>query len=192
VTDRQQTYGQRNPGIPGRDELPGLIQDCLAGTRSAQKTLYEAYAPFVLGIIKRYLYNQAGADEILNDAFFRIFTRIDQYAFKGSFEGWMRKIVINLVTDHLRQNIKHERIIHDKVEEYNVYVDDSVSKLSYKELLALIHQLPDTQKAVFNLYVFEDCSHKEIGEYLSITENNSRWYLNDARKRLKEKITNNM
>ncbi len=192
MTDRQQTYGQRNPGIPGRDELPGLIQDCLAGRRSAQKTLYEAYAPFVLGIIKRYLYNQAGADEILNDAFFRIFTRIDQYAFKGSFEGWMRKIVINLVTDHLRQNIKHERIIHDKVEEYNVYVDDSVSKLSYKELLALIHQLPDTQKAVFNLYVFEDCSHKEIGEYLSITENNSRWYLNDARKRLKEKITNNM
>jgi len=192
VTDRQQTYGQRNPGIPGRDELPGLLQDCLAGRRSAQKTLYEAYAPFVLGIIKRYLYNQAGADEILNDAFFRIFTRIDQYAFKGSFEGWMRKIVINLVTDHLRQNIKHERIIHDKVEEYNVYVDDSVSKLSYKELLALIHQLPDTQKAVFNLYVFEDCSHKEIGEYLSITENNSRWYLNDARKRLKEKINNNM
>jgi len=192
VTDRQQTYGQRNPGIPGRDELPGLIQDCLAGRRSAQKALYEAYAPFVLGIIKRYLYNQAGADEILNDAFFRIFTRIDQYAFKGSFEGWMRKIVINLVTDHLRQNIKHEKIIHDKVEEYNVYVDDSVSKLSYKELLALIHQLPDTQKAVFNLYVFEDCSHREIGEYLSITENNSRWYLNDARKRLKEKITNNM
>ncbi|OJW96508.1 MAG: hypothetical protein BGO70_01700 [Bacteroidetes bacterium 43-93] len=178
--------------MPGRDELPGLLQDCLAGRRSAQKTLYEAYAPFVLGIIKRYLYNQAGADEILNDAFFRIFTRIDQYAFKGSFEGWMRKIVINLVTDHLRQNIKHERIIHDKVEEYNVYVDDSVSKLSYKELLALIHQLPDTQKAVFNLYVFEDCSHKEIGEYLSITENNSRWYLNDARKRLKEKINNNM
>ncbi|MGN6476285.1 MAG: RNA polymerase sigma factor [Flavipsychrobacter sp.] len=192
MTDRQQTYGQRNPGIPGRDELPGLLQDCLVGRRSAQKTLYEAYAPFVLGIIKRYLYNQAGADEILNDAFFRIFTRIDQYAFKGSFEGWMRKIVINLVTDHLRQNIKHERIIHDKVEEYNVYVDDSVSKLSYKELLALIHQLPDTQKAVFNLYVFEDCSHKEIGEYLSITENNSRWYLNDARKRLKEKINNNM
>lgn len=192
MTDRQHIYGQHNATMPGRDELPGLLQDCLSGKRSAQKTLYEAYAPFVLGVIKRYLYNQAGADEILNDAFFRIFTRMDQYEFKGSFEGWMRKIVINLITDYLRKNIKHEKVVNDKVEEYNVYVDDSVSKLSYKELLALVHQLPDTQKAVFNLYVFEDCSHKEIGEYLNITENNSRWYLNDARKRLKEKISNNM
>jgi RNA polymerase sigma-70 factor (ECF subfamily) len=113
-----------------------------------------------------------------------------QYTFKGSFEGWMRRIVLNIITDHLRQNIKHEQVIHDKVEEYNAYVDDSVSKISYKELLHFIHELPETQRTVFNLYVFEDYSHKEIAEQLNLTDNNSRWHLNDARRRLKEKIAN--
>lgn len=193
MTDHQNITGQQNTALLSRDVLHGLLKDCLAGKRTSQKTIYDAYAPFVYGIIRRYLYNQAGAREILNDTFFRVFTKLDQYSFKDPFEGWIRRIAINLVTDHLRQNIKHEQVVNNGVEEYDVRVDnDTVGKLSYKELLALVHELPDTQRAVFNLYVFEDCSHKEIAGYLGITDNNSRWHLNDARKRLKEKITNNM
>lgn len=176
-----------------RDMLPGLIQSCLEGKRSAQKQLYDTYAPFVYGVIRRYLYNPTAAEEVLNDTFFKVFTKLDQYSFKGSFEGWMRKIVVNLVTDHLRQNIRHEQAEQNKVLEYDVYIkDDSLGKLSYKELLVLIHQLPDTQRLVFNLFVFEECTHKDIATQLGITENNSRWHLNDARRRLKEKITNNV
>lgn len=178
---------------PTRDALTGLISNCLKGSRTAQKQLYDTYAPFLYGVIRRYLFDQAASGEVLNDAFYRIFTKLDQYSFKGSFEGWMRKIVINIITDHIRLHVKHEVVVANSVEEYNPSIEDTaIQKLSYKELLAMIHELPDTQRAVFNLYVFEDYSHKEIAENIGITENNSRWHLNDARRRLKEKITKTM
>lgn len=179
--------------MPTGDFLPGLINNCLKGSRIAQKQLYDAYAPFLYGVVRRYLYNQQLAGEVLNDAFYKILTKLDQYSFKGSFEGWMRRIALNVITDHIRQNVKHEVIVANSVEDFNPLIEDSgFNKLSYKELLALIHALPDTQRAVFNLYVFEDFSHKEIAEHIGITEINSRWHLNDARRRLKEKITRNM
>lgn len=179
--------------MPPASDLAGLLNDCLKGKRNAQKKLYDIYAPYIYGVIRRYLYNQTAAGEVLNDAFFKILTKLDQYAFKGSFEGWMRKLTVNVITDHLRQNIKHEQVVYNDIAEHNEYLHDTaLNKLSYKELLVLIHELPDTQRAVFNLYVFEDFSHKEIASHIGITENNSRWHLNDARRRLKEKIKNNM
>ena len=156
----------------------------------AQKKLYDQYAPFIYGIIKRYVYNGGQADEILNDSFYKILTGLHGYAFKGSFEGWMRRIVNNTITDNFRKNIKKEPAYKVDIETTDVHVDGEVAgRMGYKELLKLIHQLPDTQRAVFNLFVFEQYSHKEIADHLGINENNSRWHLNDARKRLKEKIT---
>lgn len=171
------------------DALQALIRDCIAQQRQAQKKLYEQYAPFLYGIIKRYVYNGAQADEILNDAFFKILTGLQGYSSKGSFEGWMRRIVINTITDNFRKYIKKEPAYKVEIDATDVHVDgDVLGRLGYKELLQLVHQLPDTQRAVFNLFVFEQFSHKEIAEHLGINENNSRWHLNDARKRLKEKI----
>ena len=170
--------------------LQELIRDCLAQNRMAQKKLYDQYAPFIYGIIKRYVYNGGQADEILNDSFYKILTGLHGYAFKGSFEGWMRRIVINTITDNFRKYIKKEPAYKVDIETTDVHVDGEVAgRMGYKELLKLIHQLPDTQRAVFNLFVFEQYSHKEIADHLGINENNSRWHLNDARKRLKEKIT---
>lgn len=170
-----------------------LIRDCIAQDRNAQKTLYNQYAPVAYGIIKRYTQHSALADEMLNDAFFKIFTKIESYSGTGSFEGWIKRIVVNTVTDHLRKYIKDREIYHASELPEDVYMsEDIVGKLSYKELLAVVHELPDTQKAVFNLYVFEELKHKEIAETLGISEVNSRWHLNDARKRLKEKINSIM
>lgn len=147
----------------------------------------------IYGVIKRYTYNRGEADEILNDSFYKIFTALQSYSFKGSIEGWMRRIAINTITDNFRKYIKNEPSYKVEIENTDVYVDeDAISKLGYKELLQLIYQLPETQRAVFNLYVFEQLSHKEIGTHLNINENNSRWHLNDARRRLKEKITSSM
>lgn len=175
--------------LSGQDELHTLIRNCIARERSAQKMLYDKYAPSAYGVIKRYEYNEQVAQEILNDSFFKIFTKLEQYTFQGAFEGWIRRIVVNTITDHLRKNMKHDQVQKGELKPENALVgSDSISRLGYKELLAVIHTLPPTQKAVFNLTVFEDMSHKEIGELLDISENNSRWYLNDARKRLKEKI----
>jgi len=132
--------------------------------------------------------NDAAAEELLNDSFYKILTRLNQYNFSGAFEGWIRRIVINTVTDHVRKNIKDEQP-HKEVQPEDAYVpSESVEKLSHKELLQLVHTLPDAQRTVFNLFVFENYSHKEIATLLNINENNSRWHLNDARRRLKEKI----
>jgi RNA polymerase sigma factor (sigma-70 family) len=169
------------------DDLPLLIRECIAQNRMAQKKLYDKYAAFVFGIIKRYEYDERVAAEILNDSFFKIFTKLDQFSFQGAFEGWMRRIIINTVTDHLRRNIKEKNMIKQEAKEYDAYVDSgAVEGLAYKELLQLIYKLPTVQRMVFNLFVFESMQHKEIGQSLNITENNSRWYLNDARKRLKD------
>ncbi len=151
--------------------------------------MYDIYAPAAYGVIKRYLYKDENlAQEILNDSFYKVLTKLDQYTFQGAFEGWIRRIVINTITDHLRKNIKDDQP-HKEVQPEDAFVhSDSLEKITHKELLSVIQTIPDTQRTVFNLFVFENYSHKEIGEILGINENNSRWHLNDARKRLKEKL----
>ena len=173
------------------NELSLLIKDCIAKSPNAQKRLYDRFSPMIYGIIKRYLYkDDTAAGEILNDTFLKIFTKIHQYTFQGAFEGWIRRIAVNTITDHLRKKIKDDRdritveVIPDKI----FVSSDGIEKLSYKELLALVQTLPDTQRTVFNLHVFENYAHKEIAEILNLKENNCRWYLNDARNRLKEKL----
>lgn len=171
------------------NELSILIRDCIAKSPSAQKKLYDLYAPAAYGVVKRYLYHDDfAAQEVLNDSFYKILTKLDQYSFQGAFEGWVRRIVVNTVTDYLRKNIKDGQS-NKEVQEDDAYINsESVEKISHKELLNIIQTIPDTQRLVFNLYVFENYSHKEIAALLNLTENNSRWYLNDARRRLKEKI----
>jgi RNA polymerase sigma-70 factor (ECF subfamily) len=155
----------------------------------AQKELYTKHSPILFGIIRRYVDDRNACQEILSDAFLKIFTKLHLYSFNGAFEGWMRRIAINCITDHVRKNLKHNQTISTDATSVDVYVhDNAVNKMSYKELLQLVHELPDTQRAVFNLFVFEDLPHKDIAEQLGITENNSRWHLNDARRRLKERI----
>ena len=174
--------------LSGRDELKILIGDCIAHSRSAQKKLYDLYAPEAYGTIKRLIYNnEPKAKEILNEAFFKVFRDLGKYAFQGAFEGWVRKIVVHTVADHLRKTIKVAPI--REVFPEDAYIDsESVENMSHKELLKIVATLPDTQREIFNLFVFENYSHKEIATLLSLTESNSRWYLNDARRRLKEKI----
>lgn len=166
-----------------------LIKQCIGNDKRAQKELYEHFAPLHYAKIRRYVSEQVEANELLNESFFKIFRNLKHYNFTGSFEGWMHRITINTVLDYLRKQKKYQNIRREDADELEIPIPEtSVGKLAYKELLALVHALPDAQRSVFNLFVFDDCSHKEIGELLGITENNSRWHLNDARRRLKEKI----
>jgi RNA polymerase sigma-70 factor (ECF subfamily) len=172
------------------DDLQVLIKDCLAQSRVAQKKLYERYSPDAYGIIKRYIYNNEQlAKEVLNDAFFKIFRDLHQYSFQGAFEGWIRRIIVHTISDHLRKNIKESRQ-HREIMPDDAYINnESVENLSHKELLKLVQALPDAQREVFNLFVFENLSHNEIAKLLNIKNNNCRWHLNDARRRLKEMIS---
>lgn len=174
---------------PGTDNLSLLILKCKSKDKKAQKQLYDRFAPTLYAKIRRYVYEVNSAAEILNDSFFKILTNLDSYSSTGPFEGWMHRITINTIMDHLRKNIKHNQMTQSGSEDPEVPIPETaVGKIAYKELLELIHALPEVQRSVFNLFVFDDCSHKEIAAYLGITENNSRWHLNDARRRLKEKI----
>ncbi len=172
-----------------QEEVHSLIRGCIAHDRKAQRAMYERYSPVIYGIIKRYEYNDESAMEILNDSFLKIFMKLSQYSFQGAFEGWMRRIAVNTITDHIRRTVKEKEVIKNDGKEHDGYVDGNIVEgMAYKELLQVVHTLPDMQKAVFNMYVFENFMHKEISEALNINENNCRWYLNDARRRLKEKI----
>lgn len=172
-----------------QDELKLLIKECTAHSRSAQKKLYDRYSPEAYGIIKRFVYNNEPiAKEILNDSFFKVFKDLHKYSFSGSFEGWIRRIVINTAADHLRKNLRDVQPIKE-VRAEDAYINsEPVDNLSHKELLQVISTLPDAQREVFNLFVFENYSHKEIAKLLNINQNNCRWHLNDARRRLKEKL----
>jgi len=190
LNSARETYRATNENSSQeKDDLRMLIRLCIDKDRRAQKQLYEKFSPWLYGMIRRYVFNADTAQEILNDSFFKILTRLDSYSFTGPFEGWARRIAINTITDYIRKNIKWEQHATALPDEFNIPVPETtIGKMSYKELLEVVHSLPDVQRSVFNLYVFEQYSHKEIGTALDITENNSRWHLNDARRRLKEKL----
>lgn len=173
----------------GTDGLLLLVTGCKSNDKKAQKQLYDRFAPTLYAKIRRYVPELSSANEILNESFLKILTNLESFSGTGSFEGWMHRITINTIMDFLRKNLKHKQIVKSELEENEVAIPETtIGKLAYKELLALVHSLPEAQRSVFNLFVFENCSHKEIAGHLGITENNSRWHLNDARRRLKEKI----
>ena len=172
------------------DGLQQLIVACGRNERTAQRKLYDLYASFIYGIIRRFTADAGVAEDIQSETFYRIFKRLDQYRFEGAFEGWMRRIAVHAVADHFRKHRPDNTSLSEATEDIAVYHDtNGPAQLAYKELLIIIHGLPPMHRAVFNLFVFEQYAHKEIAALMGITENNSRWHLNDARRRLKEKIT---
>ncbi len=173
----------------GEAELVLLIHQCIKNERQAQKKMYDFFAPILFAKIRRYVTEINDANEILNESFFKILTKIKDYSATGSFEGWMHRITINTIMDFFRKKKIHEQFTQFIPEGKEAPIPETtIENIAYKELLSLIHTLPDAQRSVFNLFVFDDCAHKEIATLLNITENNSRWHLNDARRRLKEKI----
>lgn len=143
----------------------------------------------------RYTKDEQDAEQTLHDSFLKIFKNIGEYEGKGSFEGWMKRIVINSNLDFLRSKMTKDLnnvYLPEDITQINYTTKDAnaVDRLSMKELLKLVKSLPQTSQAVFNLFVFDGYSHKEIAKMLQITEGTSQWHVNNARKVLQEKIKN--
>lgn len=136
----------------------------------------------------KYAQNYQDAEDILQDSFLLIFAKIDQYKEKGSFEGWMKRITINVALQKYRQRQKLQVVRNDEVESEEVSVDIE-EEIETDFLLELIQQLPDQYRLVFNLYVLDHFSHKQIAEMLQISEGTSKSNLSRARAILKQKIT---
>ncbi|RUA12131.1 MAG: RNA polymerase subunit sigma-70 [Flavobacteriia bacterium] len=166
--------------------LKRLIQKCKRRDIKAQSEIYHLFAGKMFGLCLKYSRNKQEAEDNLQDAFITIFDKIDQFKFKGSFEGWMKRIVINTVLQTYRQKNVLNLVENDLPDEVDVEVDEEDISLDY--LLKIIQELPERYRMVFNLYVLDGYSHKEISDLLGIAEGTSKSNLSRARLILKEKI----
>jgi RNA polymerase sigma-70 factor (ECF subfamily) len=163
-----------------------IIQGCQKKDVVAQEQLYRLLAPKLFGVCLKYSRNQTEAEDNLQDGFILIFDKIHQFQFKGSFEGWAKRVVINNVLQKYRTEGIFE-IVHENIPDTpSIEVDDETVSMEY--LVSIIQQLPDRYRLVFNLYVVDDYSHKEISEMLNITIGTSKSNLARARMILKDKI----
>jgi RNA polymerase sigma-70 factor (ECF subfamily) len=174
-----------------KSEEEQIIEGCIAGERRIQKLLYDRYSPTMLGICMRYSKSQDEAQDIMQDGFVKVFTNIDTFRKQGSFEGWIKRIMVNTALNHYHKNQKNMHQNIDDIRE-NKILDDSVpeQKLPYTqmEMLQAIRSLPEGYSIVFNLYVFEKFKHKEIAEQLNISVNTSKSQLSKARIYLQKSL----
>jgi RNA polymerase sigma factor (sigma-70 family) len=166
----------------------GLIKGCLKGDRTAQRHLYECYSGKFMGICMRYLKDRDHAEDVMIESFMKIFEKLPQYQAKGSFEGWMKRIVVTQALMRLRSNRQLMMEINLVEDSSFAHVHYELTQLEAEELMELIQNLPAGYRMVFNLYAIEGYSHQEIGELLGISEGTSKSQLNRARAALKEKI----
>jgi RNA polymerase sigma factor (sigma-70 family) len=165
----------------------GLIEACLKDDRTAQAQLYKKYYGTMMAVCMRYLGNRDNALEVLNNAFLKVFRSLGDYAYKGSFEGWIRRIVYHCALDYIRQNTKYRN--QSDIEDIQLAVDaTAMQKLYVEDLLALLTEVPLASRTVFNMYVLDGYKHEEIAEQLGISSGTSKWHLSEARRILKMKI----
>jgi len=166
-----------------------LIQHCLSNEEGALDELYRQYAPKLYGVCLRYTKNKEEAEDLLHDGFIRILDHLKKFRHEGSFEGWMRRIMVTSAINYLRRKNKYQSDIDPELADRSVAFETPVlDVISMKELLAIINNLPDGYRMVFNLYVIDGYKHKEIAEMLGISENTSKSQFMKARKSLQEKL----
>jgi RNA polymerase sigma factor (sigma-70 family) len=166
-----------------------LIEGCLRRFPEAQEAVYKQVYVHFMKICLRYTGNYDDAANVMQDAFIKIFTRIDSFHGKGSFEAWMKRILVNQAVDFVRKQKQFQQvefkekydIIENQEEEESILMDEA-------HILEIIGELPKMQLLVFNLFVMDQCSHQEIAERLSISVATSKWYLFEARRILKTKL----
>ena len=150
--------------------------------------LFEQYAGRMMTICLRYSCNHTQAEDMLQEGFIRVFLYINQYKFEGSFEGWIKRIVVNASIRILQKNIIHFLEINEELQDLQQTDTDVLSNLSEREILKLISNLPTGYRVIFNMYVLEGFSHSEIAETLKINTGTSRSQLAKAKKTLQEQI----
>lgn len=170
------------------EDLKSIISDCIAGSEKAQARLYHHFAPKMYGVCLRYAKDSNEAEDNLQDGFIKVFTSLKSFRHDGSFEGWIRRIMVNVSLEKFRKQTKlypvEDVAVYDSVN----YSDDIISKISADDLIELIQELPPRYRLVFNLYVIEGLSHQEIAQEMSISQGTSKSNLSRAREIMKKKV----
>lgn len=163
-----------------------IIKGCINKQRDCQKKLYDVLAGKMMFVCFRYCKNRDDAEDILQEGFIKVFKHIDTFKFEGSFEGWVRRIIVNTAIDFITQ--QKQKHLFDDIENVSNHPEsesDAVSQMNEKDLLKLLCLLPDGYRTVFNLFAIEGYSHKEIAVMLKISEGTSKSQLSKAKAQLK-------
>lgn len=166
-----------------------LLDDCLDGNPAAQKKLYEQLAGKMMGVCLRYARNEDEAKDVLQDGFVKVFQKLSSFKREGSFEGWVRRIMVNTALDYLRKNKTNHQMIDADSVDYLLESDDFIfESLAAEDLLKILQKIPDGYRTVFNMFAIEGYSHKEIADELDISVNTSKSQYSRARNHLKKII----
>lgn len=165
-----------------------LIAKAIKKDRKAQRQLFEQFAPKMLSVCRQYIRCQDLAEEVMLAGFFKVFTHLNEFQNKGSFEGWIRRIMINECISHLRRENRITFVSEAKLENTSDYSVEIDSDLEVDDIQRLIDELPEGYKTIFVLYVVEGYKHGEIAEMLEISESTSKSQLYKARKMLQKKF----
>jgi RNA polymerase sigma-70 factor (ECF subfamily) len=166
-----------------------LIKACVSKNPRAQRILYDRYSAKLMTVCRRYCSSTEEAEDAFQEGFVKIFNKISEYKYEGSFDGWLRKVMVNTVIDMMRRNKKHA--YHEDVTDLPNIVANAHSPLdamSANELMELLKTLPDGYRTVFNLFAIEGYSHKEIAEMLGIGESTSKSQFLRARAYIQKKL----
>ena len=171
------------------DEM-SLITGCIKGNQIAQKTLFDSFSPKFFALCLRYMKSTDDAEDVLQEGMVKIFTKLPEYKGKGSFEGWMRRIVVNTCLDQIRKNQKLKFDVSIDKEEYKLSMNAHIlENMSANELIEEIKKMPPGYRVVFNMFAIEGYSHQEIAEKLGVKESTSKSQYLRARASLKERIS---
>lgn len=171
------------------DPLDILIKGCRENDLSCQEQLYRHCYPEMIGICHRYAGDMDGAGIIFNNAMLRVFKNIHSYREEGKLMGWIKTIIINCSLDFVKQQNKFKEQSTPGIYEQEVNIPAEVfSLVSAKEIQKMIRELPKATATVFNLYMYEGFTHRQVAESLGISEGTSKWHINEGRKLLKTKL----
>lgn len=160
------------------------MYQCLRGEQAAQRELYELYSKKMMGVCYRYARSLAEAEDMLQDAFLKVFNQLSEFRMEGSLEGWIRRVVVNTAIDYRKkENRKGTTVDLEEAIEVSI---DHLSFLENKDLILLLRQLPEESQLIINLYAIEGYNHQEISRMLGIKESSSRSRLTRARASFRE------
>ena len=171
--------------IPLEDNL---VQKAKDGNPRDLEKLYRHFYGYAMSIALRYSNSREEACEIVNDSFMKVFDKLAQYTETNTFKGWFRRILINTSIDYYRKNVKYYADMEIEKAELPLCEASVIDELSKEEILAMLRELPELLRIIFNMYEIEGYSHNEIGEELGIPSSTSRSYLARAKHRLRDKI----
>ncbi|OLY91975.1 RNA polymerase sigma factor [Cnuella takakiae] len=165
-----------------------LIEGSLRGDRKAQSELYHRFAPKMYGVCLRYAANAEEAEDILQEGFVKVFRKLESYRSEGSFEGWVRRIFVNTAIEHFRRKTHLQPLTEKEEETYEGSYLTALDNMAEKDIVALVQQLSPGYRTVFNMYVVEGYSHKQIAELLGISEGTSKSQLSRAKQILQDLV----